>query len=188
MALSVLDELLATRDVIEAMAIDRMLIESVERAAAACADAVKAGGKIMFCGNGGSAADAQHLAAELVGKLRKDRAPIAAIALTADTSALTAIGNDYGFEHVFARQVRAIGNTRDVLVGISTSWKSANVLRAMHTADELGIWTVAMCGADGAGADHVIAVPSTDTQKIQEAHIVLGHILCAIIEERVCAS
>jgi len=178
-----------TIDVLQAMAGDAQLQRTVERVAEACADAIAAGGKVMFCGNGGSAADSQHLAAELVGKLVFDRPGMAGLALTVDTSALTAIGNDFGYEFVFARQVEALGRAGDVLVGITTSGRSKNVLRAFEAARARGIVTVAMTGqARGPvaeAADHWLAVPHGETQKIQEGHIVLGHIFCALIEARI---
>lgn len=175
--------------VMQAMAGDVELQRTVERVAEACASAIAAGGKVMFCGNGGSAADSQHLAAELVGKLVFDRPGMAGLALTVDTSALTAIGNDFGYEFVFARQVEALGRAGDVLVGITTSGRSKNVLRAFEAARARGIVTVAMTGqARGPvaeAADHWLAVPHAETQKIQEGHIVLGHIFCALIEARI---
>jgi len=183
------EEVAKTVTVMQAMAADRELQASVESVAEACAGAIAAGGKVMFCGNGGSAADSQHLAAELVGKLVFDRPGMAGLALTVDTSALTAIGNDFGYEFVFARQVEALGRAGDVLVGITTSGRSKNVLRAFEAARARGIVTVAMTGqargpvADA--ADHWLAVPHTETQKIQEGHIVLGHIFCALIEARI---
>jgi D-sedoheptulose 7-phosphate isomerase len=183
------EEITKTVAVLQAMSADRELKANVERVAEACASAIAAGGKVMFCGNGGSAADSQHLAAELVGKLVFDRPGMAGLALTVDTSALTAIGNDFGYEFVFARQVEALGRPGDVLVGITTSGRSKNVLHAFEAARERGIVTVAMTGqargpvADA--ADHWLAVPHAETQKIQEGHIVLGHIFCALIEARI---
>ncbi len=145
------------------------------------------GGKVMFCGNGGSAADAQHLAAELMGRFLADRAPMASIALTVDTSALTAIGNDYGFEEVFARQVRGLGRAGDVLVGISTSGNSINIAAAFEAAREIGIHTVALTGGGGgkiaAIADSLINVPSLSTPRIQEHHIAIGHTICELLED-----
>lgn len=145
------------------------------------------GGKVMFCGNGGSAADAQHLAAELMGRFLADRAPMASIALTVDTSALTAIGNDYGFEQVFSRQVRGLGRAGDVLVGISTSGNSANIVSAFDAAREIGIHTVAMTGGGGgkmaAVADSLINAPSLSTPRIQELHIAIGHTICELLED-----
>jgi D-sedoheptulose 7-phosphate isomerase len=175
--------------VMQAILADRALTDTVERVGAACAQSIAAGGKVMFCGNGGSAGDSQHLAAELVGRLMFDRPSMAGIALTVDTSALTAIGNDYGYEFVFSRQVEGLGRPGDVLVGISTSGRSKNVVKAMEVARARGIVTVAMTGATRGPmadlADHWIAVPHAETQHIQEGHIVLGHIFCAMAEEAI---
>ena len=150
-------------------------------------DAVLAGKKVLLCGNGGSAADAQHIAAELVGRFVFERRPLPAISLTTDTSALTAIGNDYGYEHVFARQVEALGNPGDVLVAITTSGTSKNVLAAVAAARELGMKVIALTGAKGAAfvasCDAGIAVPSTNTARIQENHITIGHLLCEVLDE-----
>ncbi len=144
------------------------------------------GGKILFCGNGGSAADAQHLAAELVVKLQNDRRPLPALALTTDTSVLTAIGNDYGFRAIFARQVLALGAKNDALVAISTSGKSENVLAAVAAAKSLGLCTLGLLGKDGGPiaqqVDHAIIVPEYDTQRIQECHLLIGHIWMELIE------
>jgi D-sedoheptulose 7-phosphate isomerase len=148
-------------------------------------ESIRAGGKIMFCGNGGSAADSQHLAAELVGRQNYDRAPAAGIALTVDTSALTAIGNDYGYEQVFARQVEALGNAGDVLIGISTSGRSLSVVRAIEAAKAKGITTVSFTGSDPRNmgiADIRLCVPASETAKIQELHITCGHIVFALVE------
>jgi D-sedoheptulose 7-phosphate isomerase len=183
------EEVAKTVAVMQAMAGDAALQRAVGRVADGCARAIEDGGKVMFCGNGGSAADSQHLAAELVGKLVFDRPGMAGLALTVDTSALTAIGNDFGYEFVFSRQVEAVGRSGDVLVGITTSGRSKNVLRAFEAARARGIVTVAMTGqargpvADA--ADHWLPVPHAETQKIQEGHIVLGHIFCALIEARI---
>jgi D-sedoheptulose 7-phosphate isomerase len=183
------DELAKSLDLMRAIAADVALEAEVGRVAEVCARAIGDGGKVMFCGNGGSAADSQHLAAELVGKLVFDRPGMAGLALTVDTSALTAIGNDFGYEFVFSRQVEALGRRGDVLVGITTSGRSKNVLRALESARALGIGTVAMTGqARGPvvdAADHWLAVPHAETQKIQEGHIVLGHVFCAMIEARI---
>jgi D-sedoheptulose 7-phosphate isomerase len=148
---------------------------------------LRAGGKVMFCGNGGSAADAQHLAAELMGRFLADRAPMASVALTVDSSALTAIGNDYGFDQVFARQVRGLGRAGDVLVGISTSGNSANIVAAFEAARELGIHTLALTGGGGGTmatlADLLINAPSLSTPRIQELHIAIGHTICELVED-----
>jgi D-sedoheptulose 7-phosphate isomerase len=157
-----------------------------EQVVGACVRSLKAGGKILFFGNGGSAADAQHLATELTVRYRKDRPAIAAIALTTDGSALTAAGNDMGFEQVFARQVEALGRSGDVAVGITTSGRSPNVIRAFEVARAMGLATVAFTGGSGGDtarvADHVLLVPSDVTARIQEMHITLGQMLCAAIE------
>lgn len=160
----------------------------VERAGETIARALEAGGKLLVCGNGGSAADSQHIAAELTGRFIRDRRPLAAIALSTDTSALTSIANDYAFDEVFARPVRALGRAGDVLLGISTSGNSANVLRAVDAARELGLTTVGLLGRDGGElrtrCDQAIVVPSTTTARIQEAHILIGHTLCGLVEQK----
>jgi D-sedoheptulose 7-phosphate isomerase len=152
----------------------------------ACAAAVGGGGKILLFGNGGSAADAQHIATELTVRFQQDRAPIAALALTTDTSALTAAGNDLGFAQIFARQVQALGRQGDVAIGISTSGRSANVLQGLQAARQGGLVTAALGGGDGGGlpdaADLVLLVPSTRTARIQEMHITLGQMLCGALE------
>jgi D-sedoheptulose 7-phosphate isomerase len=151
-----------------------------------CSDALRSGHKLLFFGNGGSAADAQHLATELVVRYRKNRAALAAIALTTDTSALTAIGNDFGFEELFARQVEALCRAGDVAIGISTSGNSENVIRGLQAAKAAGAMTVAFTGEGGgrlAGrVDCSIFIPSKVTARIQEMHLMLGHVLCALLE------
>ena len=152
----------------------------------ACVASLKGGGKLMFFGNGGSAADAQHLATELTVRYKADRAAIAAIALTTDTSALTAAGNDIGFERIFSRQIEALGRPGDVAIGISTSGKSPNVAAALRQARTMRIVTAALTGKGGGDlpglADHVLVVPSDTTARIQEMHITLGQMLCGAIE------
>ena len=152
----------------------------------ACATSIRGGGKLMLFGNGGSAADAQHLATELTIRYKKDRAAIAAIALTTDSSALTAAGNDLGFERIFARQIEALGRKGDVALAISTSGKSANVIAGLKQAKAMGLVTAAFGGNDGgampAHADHILLVPSATTARIQEMHILLGQMLCAALE------
>lgn len=152
----------------------------------ACVKSVRGGGKLLFFGNGGSAADAQHLATELTVRYKRDRAAIAALALTTDTSALTAVGNDLGFEQVFARQIEALGRKGDVAIAISTSGKSPNVLAALRRARTQGLVTAALSGKDGgdlAGlTDHLLVVPSETTARIQEMHILLGQMLCGALE------
>ncbi|ALV05217.1 D-sedoheptulose-7-phosphate isomerase [Roseateles depolymerans] len=145
-----------------------------------------AGGKLLFCGNGGSAADCQHLAAELTGRFMKDRRPLAGLALSTDSSALTCIGNDYSFDDVFARQVHALGRPGDALLAISTSGQSPNVIKAVQAAREIGIYTVGLLGRDGGPlrslCDAAIVVPGQVTARIQEAHLLIGHTLCGLIE------
>ena len=163
----------------------------VLRAGRALSRGLLAGGKVLVFGNGGSAADAQHLAAELVGRYLKDRRALPAIALTTDASIVTAVGNDLGFDLVFRRQVEAHGRKGDVAVGISTSGRSPNVIKALETARASGLVTVALTGAGGgklAGlVDHLIDVPSTDTPRVQEVHGLVVHLLCQIVEEDLCA-
>lgn len=152
----------------------------------ACVQSLRNGGKLLLFGNGGSAADAQHLATELTVRYKTDRAPIAALALTTDTSALTAIGNDLGFEKVFARQIAALGKAGDVALGISTSGKSSNVLAGLRHARKMGLVTVGFSGRTGGEmaplCDHLLAVPSETTARIQEMHILLGQMLCGALE------
>lgn len=149
--------------------------------------ALTRGGKILFMGNGGSAADSQHLAAELVGRFQTERRGLAAIALSTDTSILTSVGNDYGFEQIFSRQVEALCRPEDVLVGISTSGNSPNVVRAIKVGQAIGARTVAMTGAGGGKlaeiCDLTLAMPSRVTARVQEAHILVGHILCELIDD-----
>ncbi|WP_448208329.1 D-sedoheptulose 7-phosphate isomerase [Azospirillum sp. sgz302134] len=160
--------------------------DEVAAAAGLMIEGLRAGGKVLFCGNGGSAADAQHLAAELTGRYLRDRPPLAAVALTVDTSALTAIANDYSYDEVFARQVRGLGRAGDVLVGISTSGNSRNVVAALEAARALGLRTIGLTGAAGGRmkelCDVCLCVPSTDTPRIQEMHIAAGHMLCELVE------
>jgi D-sedoheptulose 7-phosphate isomerase len=158
----------------------------LEAIAQAMIATLSAGRKILWCGNGGSAADSQHLAAELVGRFQRDRRGLASIALTTDTSILTALGNDIGFERVFSRQIEAVGSPGDLLVGLTTSGNSPNVILALETARNLKITTVAFTGQGGGKAaqlaDHLFAVPSRNTARIQETHILAGHALCDLIE------
>ena len=162
------------------------ILEQVERVATAIKAALANGKKVLFCGNGGSAADSQHLAAEFVGRFQKERQGLPAIALTVDTSILTAVGNDYGFDKVFVRQVEALGNEGDVLVGISTSGTSPNVLAAVELAKAKGMYCVGMTAANGAKlaelCDECIAIPAKVTARAQEMHILIGHILCELVD------
>jgi len=161
---------------------------AIESAALLMAEALKGGGKIMFCGNGGSAADSQHLATEIVVRLSGsfDRPALPALALTTDSSILTAAGNDFGFETIFSRQVEALAGAADLLIAISTSGNSANVIKAVESARKLNIRCIALLGQDGGKlksiADIALCVPSTDVQRIQEAHIAIGHVLIGLVE------
>jgi D-sedoheptulose 7-phosphate isomerase len=167
----------------------RLVAEQAEQVAAAArlmADTLQQGGKILLFGNGGSAADAQHLAAEFVNRFRIERPPLAALALTTDTSILTSIANDYDFIEVFAKQVRALGRPGDVAVGLSTSGNSPNVAHALKAARQLGLATLALSGGEGgpvaAAAELAIVVPSRSTPRIQEVHITIGHVLCDLVD------
>ena len=164
-----------------------ILGEPFRRLVGACAEAVGNGGRIAFFGNGGSASDAQHLAAELSVRYQRDRAPIAGFALTTNTSALTAIGNDFGFEDLFARQIQALCGPEDVIIGISTSGNSANIIKALRAAKELGAVAAGFGGSDGGHmkglADPLLLVPSNNVARIQELHITLGHLLCGALEQ-----
>jgi len=162
---------------------------SITEAANLMVESLRNGGKIHFCGNGGSAADAQHLAAELSGRFYFDRPPLNAEALHCNTSYLTAVGNDYSFNEIFARLLRGTGKKGDVIVGISTSGNSQNILRAFSAARELGIYTIAFTGESGGKmkelADILLNVPSKDTPRIQESHIMVGHIICELVEAEI---
>jgi D-sedoheptulose 7-phosphate isomerase len=177
------------RQVAESIALKRALIQQADVLIAIAdvwLECLRKGGKILLCGNGGSAADAQHIAAELAGKFRLVRRPLPGIALTTNTSILTAVSNDLGYETVFALQVRALARPGDVFVGISTSGNSPNVLRAVEAAKEMGATTVGLSGSGGPLKDMVdlaLAVPSTDTPRIQEAHITAGHLVCGLVEQ-----
>ncbi|HEY6293724.1 MAG TPA: D-sedoheptulose 7-phosphate isomerase [Terriglobia bacterium] len=166
---------------------DRGLLNSLERIAEETSRALTAGGKVLLFGNGGSAADAQHIAAELVGRYRRERRGLPALALTVNSSSVTAIANDYGFDQVFARQVEALGVRGDIVFGISTSGNSPNVLRGVEAAKSRGMIAVGLTGRAGgnlkAKVDYCLQVPSDDTPHIQEAHLLLGHILCEYVEE-----
>jgi D-sedoheptulose 7-phosphate isomerase len=183
------NEIKKTQALTHQILMDSGLLATVEQAARACTAALHAGHKILFAGNGGSAADSQHLAAELVSRLSYDRPALAALALTTDTSALTAIGNDYAFEKLFSRQVEALGQTGDIFIGISTSGKSPNVLKGLEAARAKGLICIGLTGKTAPlmaeRCDFVLNIPSTETPKIQEGHILLGHIICALIEEEI---
>ena len=168
----------------------RALAGEIHAVAEAMSSALRNGHKLLFCGNGGSAADAQHLAAELVGRFMRERRAWPALALNANSSSLTSIGNDYGFDSVFARQVQGLGAAGDVLVAISTSGNSRNVSAAVRVARERGLHTVGLSGRDGGElremCDRCIVIPSDSTPRIQEMHITVGHILCGLVEDALC--
>ena len=166
-----------------------MIIPQVEEASKLAIQTLKNGGKILFCGNGGSAADAQHIAAELSGRYKKERKGLAGLALTTDTSVLTAVGNDYGYDRVFDRQVEALANSGDLLIGISTSGNSQNIINAFEVVKEMGCQTIGLSGRDGGKFNDVcdlnVIVPSDNTARIQEMHILIGHTICQLIDDRV---
>lgn len=177
-----------------AAALDRAIADrdfqvTIGKIATVITEALRAGGKLLVAGNGGSAGDAQHLAGEFLSRFRDDRLPLAALALTTDTSVLTAIGNDYGYEHVFERQVRGLGKLGDVLLALSTSGRSANVLAALQAARDIGMTTVGFSGAEGGvmrqWCDHFLVAPSDETPIIQQIHMVAGHAICGLVERAV---
>ena len=165
----------------------KRLLKAIEEAVGLVSLTLASGGKVMFCGNGGSAADAQHWAAEIVGRFQKERPGMAALALTTDTSILTAIGNDYGYDRIFARQVEGLGREGDVLVGISTSGNSGNVLAAIETARAKGIRVIGFTAKGGGKmadlCDVLLDVPSVNTARAQEIHEIMGHIICELVED-----
>jgi D-sedoheptulose 7-phosphate isomerase len=183
------DQISQTLSTTQLMLSDSGFHKAIEAAADVCVNSLHQGGKILLAGNGGSAADAQHIAGELVSRFAFDRPGLPAIALTTDSSIMTAIGNDYGYESLFSRQIQAQGVSGDVFICYSTSGESANILSALKKAREMNIITIGFTG-DRKGpmnalCDKLLAVPASDTPKIQEAHLVIGHIICGIIEERI---
>jgi D-sedoheptulose 7-phosphate isomerase len=181
-------QLRETADNLVAMSQDAVLHETIARVAEACIAALQRGNKILLAGNGGSAADSQHLAAELVNRFNYDRPGLPAFALSTDTSILTAIGNDYGYEHLFARQIEAVGSAGDVFLGISTSGRSPNILSALRVARAKGLVTVGLTGRSGGQmaehCDYCLRSASDCTPRIQEGHISIGHTICWLIEQR----
>ncbi len=171
---------------------DDKMLGKIQEIADVCASAFTAGKKVLFCGNGGSAADAQHLAAELSGRFYFDRDPLPAEALHVNTSYLTAVANDYSYDEIFSRLIKAQGQKGDILFGLSTSGNSANVIKAFEKAKELGMITVGLTGETGGKmkniSDYLFNVPSTDTPRIQEAHELIGHIICELIESKLFGS
>jgi D-sedoheptulose 7-phosphate isomerase len=185
----IIEQIADAQRIMAEMLKDSSLLARVEDAVVACVQSIRSGGKVLLAGNGGSAADAQHIAGEFVSRFAFDRPGLAAVALTTDTSILTAIGNDYGYERLFSRQVQALGRAGDVFIGYSTSGKSPNVLRAFESAREAGLICIGFTGNRGGPmrglCDHLLEVPSPDTPKIQEGHLVLGHILCGLVEREI---
>src|SRR5262245_34430611 len=188
MADAVQAEFLASAELLRSLAEDRALCSAVQSMVEVAVAALRRGNKILFCGNGGSAADAQHWAGELVSRFNYDRPGLAAVALTTDTSILTAIGNDYGYEHLFARQVEALGAAGDILIAISTSGRSPNVLAALRAARAKQLVTVGLTGKNTGKMEMLcevlLSVPSSQTPRIQECHEVIGHTLCMLIEQQ----
>tara|TARA_B100001093_G_scaffold519944_1_gene611603 strand:+ start:3378 stop:3965 length:588 start_codon:yes stop_codon:yes gene_type:complete len=183
---SIKSQIQASIDVKATLLGEDALMQQVFELAEKCTEALKAGGKIIFCGNGGSFADAQHLSAEFTSRFLFDRPGLASLALGTNSSAMTAIGNDYGYENVFAREIQAIATPADVIIAITTSGNSGNILKALEAAEVANVPAVVLTGA-GRGmlddATETINIPSTDTARIQECHILIGHILCGIVEE-----
>jgi D-sedoheptulose 7-phosphate isomerase len=185
-------EFLSSADMVNDMLKNDDLIRNIEAVTDVCVTALKSGRKLLFMGNGGSAADCQHLAGEMVSRFAFDRPGLPAFALTVDSSVMTAIGNDYGFEHLFARQIRAVGQSGDVLFSYSTSGRSPNILAGIAAGKAIGAITIGMAGNQKAAissvVDYLIEIPSASTPKIQEGHLIVGHIICGLIEARMFAS
>ena len=177
-----------SRDVLQAAIDDRHCVETIAAIAECLVTALEAGNKVLLAGNGGSAGDAQHIAGEFLARLNYDRAPLAAVALTTDGSVMTAIGNDYGYELLFERQVLGLGRPGDVFIGISTSGRSPNILRALAAAKKAGLVTIGFTGKSGGDmaerCDLCVRAPSNSTAQIQQLHITIGHIVCTLVEER----
>ncbi len=184
-----LNQLDQTKKLIVSMEADQKILKTMADVSRACVESLKAGGKVLLAGNGGSAADAQHIAGELVSRFAFDRPGLAAIALTTDTSVMTAIGNDYGYEKLFERQIQALGKAGDIFIAYSTSGNSPNIVAALKEAKKRGLICIGLTGnrngAMDSLCDFVFAVPSADTPKIQEGHLIIGHTLCGIIEEKI---
>ena len=185
----IIDEIKETINVQNKILNDSQLIEKINYAADTCIASIQSGNKVLLAGNGGSAADSQHIAGELVSRFMFDRPGLPAIALTTDTSIITAIGNDYGYESLFSRQIQALGKSGDIFIAYSTSGRSPNILNALVEAKKVGIKTIGLTGNKKAEmnnlCDIVLEVPSADTPKIQEGHLVIGHIICGIIENNI---
>jgi D-sedoheptulose 7-phosphate isomerase len=173
----------------ETLVQDRELVSMIAKVSELLIDAFRSKNKVILFGNGGSAADAQHIAAEFVGRFAFERAALPALALSVNTSCITAIANDYGYDLVFSRQIEALGQAGDVAIGISTSGNSRNVIQAVSVAKKMGLYTIALCGNDGGKlrneVDHCICVPSNETPRIQECHILIGHVISELVEKAI---
>ncbi|MBI3901592.1 MAG: SIS domain-containing protein [Nitrosomonadales bacterium] len=184
----ILAQIRESASVVALMTEDHKLLLTVQAVVEACVTALKNGNKLLFMGNGGSAADSQHLAGEMVSRFAFNRPGLPAFALTVDSSVMTAIGNDFGYEQLFSRQIEAVARPGDVLFGISTSGRSPNILAGLDTAGNMGLVTVGMSGNQKARitemVDHCIEIPSDSTPKIQEGHIIIGHIICGLVEQQ----
>lgn len=184
----ILSQLQESANLVAAILADNKLHETVQTVADVCVSALKNGNKLLFMGNGGSAADSQHLAGEMVSRFAFERPGLPAFALTVDSSVLTSIGNDYGYQHLFSRQIEAVGKPGDVVFGFSTSGRSVNILAGLDMAKKIGLVTVGMAGNQKAAiteiVDYCIEIPSASTPKIQEGHIMMGHIICGLVEEK----
>jgi D-sedoheptulose 7-phosphate isomerase len=184
----IISEIVESRDVLLKLMEDEAVLDEIERVALCCITTLRNGGKILLAGNGGSAADAQHIAGEFVSRFAYDRPGLAAFSLVTDSSVMTAIGNDYGYEQLFSRQIQSVGNTGDVFIAISTSGRSPNILAALREARIKGLVAVGFAGENGGGmqdlCDFCVRIPSGDTPKIQQGHIVVGHIVCGIVEQQ----
>lgn len=183
--MSILDQIKMHEQVVSQL--KKNCAEDIQKICTVCAEAIKSGHKILLCGNGGSAADSQHIAAEFVGRFHNERISLPSIAFTTDTSILTAIGNDYGYDEVFRRQVEGLGRSGDILIGISTSGNSKNVVKALEFAKEKGLHTIAFTGEKESQSSQIaevtLRVPSSVTARIQECHILVGHIVCNYVDE-----
>jgi D-sedoheptulose 7-phosphate isomerase len=182
------EEIIKSIDLKKAVLNSQEILNQVNNLVNYCIESLQKGGKIIFCGNGGSFADSQHLAAEFISRLRFDRVPLASIALGTNSSYMSAIGNDYGYDQVFKRELLALGNSNDIFIPISTSGNSLNIIEAINLANTKGIKTVAFTGINGgkiANLCECILIPSSNTEKIQEVHIMLGHIICYLVEKSI---
>lgn len=189
---NIVESIANTRNVLEKLMTSEANLNQIECVALRCVEAIRKGGKVLLAGNGGSAADAQHIAGEFVSRFAFDRPGLPAFSLVTDSSVMTAIGNDYGYEQLFARQIQAVGAKGDVFIAISTSGRSANILVALKIARNKGLVTVGFTGEEGGEminlCDYCIRIPSNETPKIQEGHIIVGHIICGIVESQMFSS